>query len=99
MKDSFSTSRTLAVGDRTYRIAHLPSLEAQGFSVSRLPFSMRILLENLLRREDGKVVPAADVEAVAKWDAGAEPSVEIAFISAGLSASNGLLPRTSLRRS
>ena len=53
MKDSFSTSRDLIVGDRTHRIAHLPSLEARGFNISRLPFSMRILLENLLRREDG----------------------------------------------
>ncbi len=82
MKDSFSASKTLTVGDRTYRVAHLPSLEAQGFDVSRLPFSMRILLENLLRREDGAAVPAGDIEAVAKWDPEAEPSVEIAFMPA-----------------
>ncbi len=82
MKDSFSTSKTLTVGDRSVRIAHLPSLESSGFDVSRLPFSMRILLENLLRREDGAVVPAADIEAVAKWDPQAQPSVEIAFAPA-----------------
>ncbi|MCH7664331.1 MAG: aconitate hydratase AcnA [Acidobacteria bacterium] len=84
MKDSFSTLKTLTVGDRTYRIAHLPSLETQGFNISRLPFSMRILLENLLRREDGDgdVVPAEDIEAIAKWDPKAEPSVEIAFMPA-----------------
>ena len=84
MKDSFSTLKTLTVGNRTHRIAHLPSLEAQGFNISRLPFSMRILLENLLRREDGNggVVPAEDIEAIAKWDPKAEPSVEIAFMPA-----------------
>jgi aconitate hydratase len=82
MQDSFSASRTLQVGDRTLRLAHLPSLETQGFNISRLPFSMRILLENLLRREDGGVVPAEDIEAVAKWDPRAEPSVEIAFMPA-----------------
>ncbi len=82
MKDSFSTSRTLQVGDRTLRLAHLPSLEDRGFDIARLPFSMRILLENLLRREDGGVVPAEDIEAVAKWDPKAEPSVEIAFMPA-----------------
>ncbi|MDH3254346.1 MAG: aconitate hydratase AcnA, partial [Acidobacteriota bacterium] len=80
MKDTFSTSRTLESSGTTYRLAHLPSLETQGFDISRLPFSMRILLENLLRREDGKVVPAGDIEAVAKWDPKAEPSVEIAFM-------------------
>jgi aconitate hydratase len=82
MKDSFSAAKTLIVGDRQFRIAHLPSLESSGFDISRLPFSMRILLENLLRREDGLVVPAADIEAVAKWDPTAQPSVEIAFAPA-----------------
>jgi aconitate hydratase len=80
MKDTFSTYRTLESSGTTYRLAHLPSLESQGFNISRLPFSMRILLENLLRREDGKVVPAADIEAVASWDPRADPSVEIAFM-------------------
>ncbi|MFQ5528103.1 MAG: aconitate hydratase AcnA [Thermoanaerobaculia bacterium] len=82
MKDSFSTARTLTASGVDFRIAHLPSLEAQGFDVSRLPFSMRILLENLLRREDSAVVPAEDIEAVANWDPKAEPSVEIAFMPA-----------------
>ena len=82
MKDSFGAARALSVGDRSFRIAHLPTLEDRGYAVSRLPFSMRILLENLLRREDGRVVPADDVEAVARWDAAAEPSVEIAFAPA-----------------
>ena len=82
MKDSFSTSRTLTIADRTWRIAHLPSLETQGFNISRLPFSTRILLENLLRREDGAGVPAEDIEAVGRWQPEDEPSVEIAFMPA-----------------
>ncbi len=82
MKDTFATAKTLKAAGSEYRIAHLPSLEAHGFDIGRLPFSMRILLENLLRREDGAAVPAADIEAVARWDPAAEPSVEIAFMPA-----------------
>ena len=85
MKDSFSSRTTLEVDGATYKIASLPALAAalgDGFDLDRLPFSMRILLENLLRHEDGKSVTAADIEAVAKWDAKAEPSTEIAFTPA-----------------
>jgi aconitate hydratase len=82
MTDSFSSFSTLRVHDRTYRIARLGALAQQGFDVERLPFALRILLENLLRREDGVVVPAQDIEAVARWDAAAEPSEEIAFMPA-----------------
>ncbi|MEM6793674.1 MAG: aconitate hydratase AcnA [Acidobacteriota bacterium] len=82
MKDSFSAHKDLTVAGQTFRIASLPALEAQGYDVSHLPFSTRILLENLLRREDGGAVPAADIEAVATWDPQAEPSVEIAFMPA-----------------
>jgi aconitate hydratase len=82
MTDSFSSFGNLEIDGRKLRIARLPALEAQGFNISRLPFSMRILLENLLRREDGRVVPAEDIEAVARWEATAEPSVEIAFMPA-----------------
>ena len=82
MKDSFATVRTLDLGGERAQIAHLPSLEKQGFNLSRLPYSLRILLENLLRREDGEVVPAADIEAVARWEAAATPDVEIAFMPA-----------------
>ena len=82
MIDSFSTSRTLDVGGRTVRYASLPALADQGFDIEHLPFATRILLENLLRREDGQNVPAADIEAVAKWDPAAEPSTEIAFMPA-----------------
>ncbi|MEE8525152.1 MAG: aconitate hydratase AcnA [Thermoanaerobaculia bacterium] len=80
MKDSFSALKTLDIGDARYRIASLPALAARGFDLERLPYATRILLENLLRREDGEAVPAADVEAVANWDPAAEPSVEIAFM-------------------
>ena len=82
MKDSFSTRTTLAVGERRYSISKLPALESQGFDVSRLPYCTRILLENLLRREDGRTVTAADIEAIARWDPRAAPAVEIAFMPA-----------------
>ena len=82
MKDSFSTLRTLELADRSVKIASLPALEKQGFNLSRLPYSLRILLENLLRREDGASVDAGDIEAIARWDAAAEPSTEIAFMPA-----------------
>ena len=82
MKDSFNTLRTLELADRSVKIASLAALEDQGFTLSRLPYSLRILLENLLRREDGGSVDAGDIEAVASWDAAAEPSTEIAFMPA-----------------
>jgi len=80
--DSYSAKTSLKLGVTELRIASLMALEKQGWSLGRLPFSMRILLENLLRREDGAVVTAADIEAVANWDPQAQPSVEIAFMPA-----------------
>ena len=82
MKDSFSTSKTLRVGDREFRIASLEALEGQGRSIGRLPYATRILLENLLRRENGIDVTASDIEAIIDWDPTAQPSVEIAFMPA-----------------
>jgi aconitate hydratase len=82
MKDSFSTLGALRVADRSLRIARLPELEKQGWNLGRLPFSLQILLENLLRREDGETVTAEDIEAVANWDSRATPSQEIAFMPA-----------------
>ncbi|HZI88972.1 MAG TPA: aconitate hydratase AcnA, partial [Candidatus Polarisedimenticolia bacterium] len=64
---------------RAYTIYRLEALAERGLPVGRLPFSMRILLENLLRTMDDRVVTAEDVEAVARWDAAAIPSREIAF--------------------
>ena len=60
----------------------MPALEARGFNLARLPFSLKILLENLLRREDGVNVTAGDIEFLARWDAKAEPSREIAYMPA-----------------
>ena len=60
----------------------MPALEARGFNLNRLPFSLKILLENLLRREDGVNVTAGDIEFLAKWEAKAEPSREIAYMPA-----------------
>ncbi len=82
MKDSFSTLKTLRVGDLEPRIASLEALDRQGRSIGRLPYAMRILLENLLRRENDLDVTASDIEAIIGWQADAEPSVEIAFMPA-----------------
>jgi aconitate hydratase len=77
--DSFSSRATLAVGPRTFNIRRLRALEGRGVDLARLPFSIRILLENLLRTEDGVNVTKQDVEAVLRWRAAAEPDTEIAF--------------------
>ena len=81
-KNSFSSKAVLTSGSRSYTIYRLPTLAARGFNLSRLPFSLKILLENLLRREDGVNVTAADIEFLANWDAMAEPSREIAYMPA-----------------
>jgi aconitate hydratase len=80
--DSFRSRATLASGNRSYTIYRLPALTARGFNLSRLPFSLKILLENLLRREDGLNITAADIEFLANWDAQAEPTREIAYMPA-----------------
>ena len=80
--NSFDSKTTLASGGRSYTYYKLPALTARGFNLSRLPFSLKILLENLLRREDGLNVTAGDIEFLAKWDAKAEPSREIAYMPA-----------------
>ncbi|HCU25373.1 MAG TPA: aconitate hydratase AcnA, partial [Deltaproteobacteria bacterium] len=78
--NSFGTQQTLEVGDQKYEIFSLKSLSQQGFSaIERLPFSLKVLLENLLRFEDGNSVKRADIEAFAKWEAKAQPSKEIAY--------------------
>ena len=80
--NSFSSRAKLASGNHSYTIYRLPALEAKGFNLARLPFSLKILLENLLRREDGVNVTAADIEFLGKWEAKAEPSREIAYMPA-----------------
>ena len=79
---SFASKATLHSGKTSYAIYRLPALTARGFNLSRLPFSLKILLENLLRREDGTTVTAGDIEFLANWDAKAEPSREIAYMPA-----------------
>ncbi|MGA9856148.1 MAG: aconitate hydratase AcnA [Gammaproteobacteria bacterium] len=81
MKDSFKSRATLKVGGEHYEIFRLDALE-QKYKVSRLPFSLKILLENLLRLEDGVTVTAADVEALANWRPMIESDKEIAFTPA-----------------
>ena len=78
MNDSFSTRGTLPVGGKTYEIFRLTRLAEQD-RVSRLPYSLKVLLENLLRYEDGKTVLAEDIRALIQWDPQAEPDREIAF--------------------
>ncbi len=80
--NSFNSRAVLNSGSRSYTIYRLPALTARGFNLARLPFSLKILLENLLRREDGVNVTAADIEFLARWDAKAEPSREIAYMPA-----------------
>jgi len=80
--NSFASKATLKSGSKSYVIYRLPALAAKGFNLSRLPFSLKILLENLLRREDSVTVSAGDIEFLARWDAKAEPSREIAYMPA-----------------
>jgi aconitate hydratase len=80
MADSFKARSTLTVGDRSYEIWRLDALPKD--KVARLPYSLKILLENLLRFEDGVNVTRADIEALLNWDPQATPSYEIAFTPA-----------------
>jgi aconitate hydratase len=80
--NSFGSRSELKSGNRTYEIFRLDALEKAGVNLARLPYSLRILLENLLRQEDGKSVTAEDIEFLAKWDPKAEPSREIAYMPA-----------------
>ncbi|MFC4729287.1 aconitate hydratase AcnA [Coralloluteibacterium thermophilus] len=82
MSDSFATRTALDVGGKRYTYFSLPKL-GQRFDIKRLPYSMKILLENLLRCEDGgQTVGKEHIEAVARWDARKEPDTEIAFMPA-----------------
>ncbi len=80
--NSFHSRSELKSGNKTYEIFKLSALEKQGVSLESLPYSLRILLENLLRHEDGKSVTPDDIEFLAKWDAKTEPSREIAYMPA-----------------
>jgi aconitate hydratase len=71
--NSFDAKATLTVGERSYEIFRLDAVQAK-YDIARLPFSLKVLLENLLRTEDGESVRAQDIEALAKWDASARRS-------------------------
>jgi aconitate hydratase len=79
--NSFGSKAALEVGGRSYDIFRIDALQSR-FDVARLPFSLKILLENLLRNEDGEAIRAVDIEALAAWDAKAEPTAEIGFTPA-----------------
>src|SRR5437868_7938725 len=79
MNNSFGSQATLRVSDRSYTIYRLDAVVKQFPRAARLPYSLKILLENLLRTENGLSVRPADIEALANWDATAFPTKEIAF--------------------
>jgi aconitate hydratase len=78
--DSFAAKSTLTAAGQTVTYFSLPALK--DYDLTKLPFSLRILLENLLRHEDGRTVTADDIKFLAQWDAAAEPSREIAYMPA-----------------
>src|SRR5579859_1073517 len=79
MTNSFDSRTILRVGSKEYEIFRVDALDKQGISTTHLPFSLRILLENLLRTEDGRNVTAAEVRALAAWNRNSKPEKEIAF--------------------
>jgi aconitate hydratase len=79
--NSFGAAASLTAAGRTYRIYSLAALERAGFDLKRVPYSIKILLENLLRQEDGATVKKSDIEYVARWDTSAPPQ-EINFMPA-----------------
>jgi aconitate hydratase len=80
--NSFGSQSQLKSGDHAYEIFRLDALASKGVKLGRLPYSLRILLENLLRHEDGKSVTADDITFLANWDPKATPSREIAYMPA-----------------
>src|SRR5437870_13179491 len=81
--NSFGTRTVLTVGDQPVTIHSLRALQRGGYpDIGRLPYSMKILLENLLRHEDGRYVKSSDVETLAKWDLKSPVQKEISFAPA-----------------
>ncbi|HTV64973.1 MAG TPA: aconitase family protein, partial [Bryocella sp.] len=78
--NSFGSRSVLHVGKREFEVYRLDVLEKQGCATQHLPYSLRILLENLLRREDGKTVKADDIRVLTSWNAKSVPEREIAFM-------------------
>jgi aconitate hydratase len=81
-QDTFGAKSTLSVGDRDYEIFRLDAVTGEGVDVASLPFSLKVLLENLLRTEDGADITADDITALAGWDETADPDKEIQFTPA-----------------
>lgn len=81
-QDSFGAKATLDVDGKGYEIFRLDAVEGEGLDVASLPYSLKVLLENLLRTEDGANITADDIKALAGWDADADPSKEIQFTPA-----------------
>ena len=82
-QNSFNSRATLSAGGRRVQYFSLPALEKAGHAgIARLPYSLKILLENLLRREDGRFVDRADIETLAGWDVTSKAAREIAFMPA-----------------
>src|SRR3954454_24138685 len=81
-QDSFGAKGTLEVGEQTYQIYRLSAVTGDSVDVDSLPYSLKVLLENLLRTEDGADITADDIKALAGWDADAEPDKEIQFTPA-----------------
>ena len=77
--NSFNSRSSLSVQGKEYAIYRLDALDKQGISTSHLPYSLRILLENLLRTEDGRNVTEGEVRALAAWNSKSKPDKEIAF--------------------
>lgn len=77
--NSFNSRSTLRVGNKDYEIYRLNALDQQGIPTKHLPYSLRILLENLLRTEDGRNVRKEDIRALAGWNSNSKPDKEIAF--------------------
>ncbi len=77
--NSFNSRSILKVGNKEYEIYRLDALDKQGISTKHLPFSLRILLENLLRTEDGRNVSKDEISAIAAWNKNSKPDKEIAF--------------------
>ena len=77
--NSFNTRASLKVGKKEYEIHRLDALDKAGISTKHLPFSLRILLENLLRTEDGRNVKKEEIRALANWNSKSKPDKEIAF--------------------
>src|SRR5712672_1294850 len=81
-KNSFGARTALEVGGKTFAIYALAALTRRGFNLERLPFSIKVLLENVLRREDGENVTAAHVEALARWNGAKDGDQEFSFMPA-----------------